>query len=175
MSKIGKKPVRFPSNVSLTLDGQLIRFKGILGETSLLVDSTFTLSLSESEISLTPENIDKNVKMKWGLYRSLIANKVQGVSKGFNKELELVGIGYRVQKKSNTLVFSLGYSHPVDFEIENGINCEVKGSKIQVNGIDKNKVGDFCEKICKLRKQDPYKGKGIYIVGLRRRKKQGKK
>ena len=175
MSKIGKKSIYFDTETDLSMNESSLTVKGKLGEMNLKIDSNFEYLITENSIKLTPKTSSNKIKMKWGLYRALINNMVIGVSQGYKKELELVGIGYRVHKKGSGLEFSLGYSHPIQFPIEEGLSCEVKGSRINVCGIDKGKIGLFCQQICELRKQDPYKGKGVYIVGKPRRRKQGKK
>ena len=175
MSKIGKKSIKLPSSSNIEIKENHLYVQGKLGKLSLSLDNNFDYLSQETEISIIPKDISRDSKMKWGLYRSLIQNMVLGVTVGFEQELELVGIGYRVVSKGKNLEFSLGYSHPVIFPIPDDINCEVKGNKIKVNSINKESLGNFCKKVCQIRKQDPYKGKGIYIVGQPRRRKQGKK
>jgi large subunit ribosomal protein L6 len=178
MSKIGKINISIPEKVKVALAGNILNIEGPLGKSSINIDlNIFNLDIKEGkEISLKPKKIDQNIKRLWGMNRSLINNAVLGSSKGYEKILELVGVGYRASLKGNMLNLQLGYSHDINFEIPNGIKITVeKQTTLKITGNDKQQVGALASKIKTLRKIEPYKGKGIREKGQYVLKKEGKK
>ena len=180
MSRIGKLPVNLPSGVTLTVsDDNVVSVKGPLGTLSQKVDSDIKVEVENNEIVLSRPNDEKRIKSLHGLYRSLIDNMVAGVSKGYRKDLELVGVGYRAEAKGQTLELSLGYSHDIVMELPQEIKVETKTEKrsnpvIMLSSIDKQLIGHVAAKIRSLRPPEPYKGKGIKFVGEQLRRKAGK-
>ena len=178
MSKIGKINISIPEKVKVALAGNILNIEGPLGKSSINIDlDIFNLDIKEGkEISLKPKKIDQNIKRLWGMNRSLINNAVLGSSKGYEKILELVGVGYRASLKGNMLNLQLGYSHDINFEIPTGIKITVeKQTTLKITGNDKQQVGALASKIKTLRKIEPYKGKGIREKGQYVLKKEGKK
>ena len=178
MSKIGKINIPIPEKVKVALAGNILNIEGPLGKSSINIDlDIFNLDIKEGkEISLKPKKIDQNIKRLWGMNRSLINNAVLGSSKGYEKILELVGVGYRASLKGNMLNLQLGYSHDINFEIPTGIKITVeKQTTLKITGNDKQQVGALASKIKTLRKIEPYKGKGIREKGQYVLKKEGKK
>ena len=178
MSKIGKINISIPEKVKVALAGNILNIEGPLGKSSINIDlNIFNLDIKEGkEISLKPKKIDQNIKRLWGMNRSLINNAVLGSSKGYEKTLELVGVGYRASLKGNMLNLQLGYSHDINFEIPTGIKINVeKQTTLKITGNDKQQVGALASKIKTLRKIEPYKGKGIREKGQYVLKKEGKK
>lgn len=176
MSRIGKIPVAVPANVEVTIDGQTVRVKGPKGELSHTVSAPITVSAGEGELLVERPNDERRSKALHGLSRTLISNMVTGVTEGYEKKLEIVGVGYRVTAKSPTeLEFALGFSHPVIITAPEGITFTVeKPTAFAVQGIDKQAVGEVAANIRKLRKPEPYKGKGIRYSGEHVRRKVGK-
>ena len=178
MSKIGKISITIPEKVKVVLAGNILNIEGPLGKKSLDIDlDIFNLDIKDGkEISIKPKKIDQNTKRLWGMKRSLINNAVIGSSKGYEKTLELVGVGYRASLKGNKLNLQLGYSHDIDFDIPEGIKITVdKQTTLKISGSDKQLVGTITSKIKTLRKIEPYKGKGIREKGQYVLKKEGKK
>ena len=178
MSKIGKISISIPEKVKVALAGNMLNIEGPLGKKSLDIDlDTFKLDIKDGkEISIKPKIIDQNTKRLWGMNRSLINNAVIGSSKGYEKTLELVGVGYSAALKGNQLNLQLGYSHDINFEIPDGIKISVeKQTTLKVSGSDKQLVGVVVSKIKTFRKIEPYKGKGIREKGQYVLKKEGKK
>ena len=177
MSKIGKINISIPDKVKVALAGNILNVEGPLGKSSIDVDlDVFNLDIKDKEISIKPKKIDENTKRLWGMNRSLINNAVIGSSAGYEKILELVGVGYRAALKGNILNLQLGYSHDIDFNIPDGIKIAVeKQTTLKITGTDKQKVGAVASKIKTLRKIEPYKGKGIREKGQYVLKKEGKK
>ena len=163
MSKIGKINISIPDKVKVALAGNILNVEGPLGKSSIDIDlDVFNLDIKDKEISIKPKKIDENTKRLWGMNRSLINNAVIGSSAGYEKILELVGVGYRAALKGNILNLQLGYSHDIDFNIPDGIKIVVeKQTTLKITGTDKQKVGAVASKIKTLRKIEPYKGKGI--------------
>ena len=172
MSRIGKKPVIIPANVTLTVaDGNVVTAKGPKGELTHALHPDMILNLEGNVLTVSRPTDEANHRALHGLTRTLIANMVEGVDKGFSKELEVNGVGYRAEKKGNQLVMRLGYSHEVFVEEIPGINIEVNGNKITIRGIDKQVVGQFAAEVRGKRPPEPYKGKGIkYTTEVIRRK-----
>ena len=178
MSKIGKINITIPDKVKVALAGNILNIEGPLGKKSLNIDlDLFNLDIKDGkQISIKPKKLDQNIKRLWGMNRSLINNAVIGSSKGYEKTLELVGVGYRAMVKGNTLNLQLGYSHDINFEIPNGVKISVeKQTTLKIVGYDKQQVGEVVSKIKTLRKIEPYKGKGIREKGQYVLKKDGKK
>tara|TARA_B100000614_G_C14325811_1_gene402454 strand:- start:95 stop:649 length:555 start_codon:yes stop_codon:yes gene_type:complete len=179
MSRIGNNPIIITEGVSVSIDEQIIKVKGKLGELSQNIDSEISLSISNDVITLTRSSEDKEIRSKHGLYRALIANMIEGVSVGHSKKLELRGVGYRAATQGNTLDISVGYSHNIIFEIpeELKVTAETEKGKapiVTVSGCDKQLVGAMAARIRSERKPEPYKGKGIRYVDEYVRKKAGK-
>ena len=178
MSKIGKISISIPEKVKAVLSGSILNIEGPLGKKSLNVDiEMFNIDITEGkEISIKPKIVDKNSKRLWGMNRSLINNAVIGSSTGYEKTLELVGVGYRAALKEKLLNLQLGYSHDINFNIPEGIKIIVeKQTTVKVSGSDKQQVGMVCSKIKSFRKPEPYKGKGIREKGQYILRKEGKK
>ena len=178
MSKIGKINISIPEKVKVVLAGNSLNIEGPQGKKSLNIDlDMFDLDIKEGkQISIQPKKINQNTKRLWGMNRSLINNAVIGSSKGYEKILELVGVGYRAAIKGNKLNLQLGYSHDIDFDIPEGIKILVeKQTTLKITGSDKQQVGAIVSKIKTLRKIEPYKGKGIREKGQYVLKKEGKK
>jgi len=178
MSKIGKINITIPEKVKVALAGNILNIEGPLGKKSINIDlDTFNLDIKEGkEISIKPKKIDQNTKRLWGMNRSIINNAVIGSSAGYEKTLELVGVGYRAALKGKQLNLQLGYSHDINFDIPDGIKITVeKQTTLKINGADKELVGSVTSKIKSLRKIEPYKGKGIREKGQFVLKKEGKK
>ena len=163
MSKIGKINISIPDKVKVALAGNILNVEGPQGKSSIDIDlDVFNLDIKDKEISIKPKKIDENTKRLWGMNRSLINNAVIGSSTGYEKILELVGVGYRAALKGNKLNLQLGYSHDIDFDIPDGIKIAVeKQTTLKITGSDKQKVGSVASKLKTLRKIEPYKGKGV--------------
>jgi large subunit ribosomal protein L6 len=180
MSRIGKLPVNLPSGVTISVDDtNVVSVKGPLGTLSQKVDSDIRVEVENNEIILSRPNDEKRLKSLHGLYRALIDNMVVGVSKGYRKDLELVGVGYRAEAKGQQLEMSLGYSHDIVMELPQEVRVETKTEKrsnpvITLSSIDKQLIGHIAAKIRSLRPPEPYKGKGIKFVGEQLRRKAGK-
>ncbi len=175
MSRIGRMPVVVPSGVDVTIDGRAVTVRGPKGSLSLEVAEPIEVSQSDGTIKVTRPSDEGEIRALHGLSRSLIANMVTGVTQGYQKTLEIVGVGYRVQAKGQALEFSLGYSHPLPVAPPEGISFRVETpTRFVVEGIDKQQVGEVAANIRKLRKPDPYKGKGVRYQGEQIRRKVGK-
>jgi len=175
MSRIGRMPVPIPSGVDVTINGREVTVTGPKGKLSVEVAEPIEVSQRDGVITVTRPNDEGNVRALHGLSRSLVANMVTGVTEGYRKTLEIVGVGYRVQAKGPNLEFSLGFSHPVTVSPPEGITLRVETpTRLVVEGIDKQQVGEVAANIRKLRKPDPYKGKGLRYSGEHIRRKVGK-
>ena len=176
MSRIGKLPVPVPSGVEVQIDGETVTVTGPKGTLSHTLAGGITVEKSDDgSLSVARPNDERDAKALHGLSRTLVANMVTGVTQGFEKKLEIVGVGYRVQAKGSNLEFALGFSHPVVVEAPDGISFTVESpTKFSVQGIDKQRVGQTAANIRKLRKPEPYKGKGIRYADERIRRKAGK-
>jgi large subunit ribosomal protein L6 len=176
MSRVGKKPVVVPSGVTATIDGQQVRVKGSKGELSFVVPDEVNVAMGESGVTVDPRDESKVARSKWGMSRAQIANIIEGVSKGFEKRLEISGVGYRAALTGKTLKLSLGYSHDIDYPIPTGITVTTpRPTEIIVTGIDKQKVGQVAAEIREYRGPEPYKGKGVKYAGEFIFRKEGKK
>ena len=175
MSRVGKAPIAIPSGVDVKIDGQFVEVKGPKGTLSLEVPAPITIAQEDNEIVVTRPDDHRKSRSLHGLSRSLVNNLVVGVTEGYTVKMEIFGVGYRVALKGKDLEFSLGYSHPVLIEAPEGITFAVDGNtKLSVSGLDKQKVGQIAAIIRRLRKDDPYKGKGIRYEGEQIRRKVGK-
>ena len=178
MSKIGKINISIPDKVKVALNGSVLNVDGPLGKKSLNIDlNMFDLKINEGkEISLKPKKIDQDTKRLWGMNRSLVNNAIIGISKGYEKTLELVGVGYRAALKGKQLNMQLGFSHDINFDIPEGIKVTVeKQTTLKISGYDKQLVGEVASKIKSIRPPEPYKGKGIKEQGQYVLRKEGKK
>ena len=175
MSRIGRLPIVIPSGVDVTINGRQVHVKGPKGELSLEVSAPIEVQQNDGTITVTRPNDEGEIRALHGLSRSLIANMVTGVTDGYRKTLEIVGVGYRVQARGRDLEFALGFSHPVPVAAPDGISFRVETpTRFVVEGIDKQQVGEVAANIRKLRKPDPYKGKGVRYSGEQVRRKAGK-
>ncbi|MGG4145619.1 50S ribosomal protein L6 [Paenibacillus algorifonticola] len=175
MSRIGRKPIQVPNGVSINLENTVITVKGPKGTLSREFHKDMKVNVSETEIVIERPSDNKLHRSLHGTTRSIIANMVSGVTDGFSKNLELVGVGYRASKNGEKIVLNVGYSHPVEIAPEGGIEFDVPANtKITVRGIDKELVGAFAAKIRSVREPEPYKGKGIKYEGERIIRKEGK-
>ena len=175
MSRIGNKPVVIPAGVTIDLKDNTVTVKGPKGELSYTFNQNITLVQNEGEVVFTRPDDSKENKTIHGTTRAVFNNMVVGVTEGFQRELELIGVGYRAQLQGKKLVLNVGYSHPVEFTPEEGIEIEVpSNTKVIVKGYDKQKVGELAANIRGVRPPEPYKGKGIRYVGEYVRRKEGK-
>ena len=175
MSRIGRMPVTVPKGVDVTINGRQVTVKGPKGELSMVLAEPIEIAQNDGVLTVTRPSDDGPVRALHGLSRSLVANMVTGVTEGYRKTLEIVGVGYRVQAKGNGVEFSLGYSHPVPVTPPDGVTLRVETpTRLVVEGIDKQQVGEVAANIRKLRKPDPYKGKGVRYTGEQIRRKVGK-
>ena len=176
MSRIGKKPIDIPAGVAVNLLDNMIKIKGPKGELHWNLPSGTKASVSENKILVERENDLKKNRALHGLSRNLVANMVTGVTTGYQRVLEIVGVGYRAQVQGSKIVLSLGYSHPVEFNLPDGITAAVdqKQTQITLSGIDKQKIGQIAANLKALRKPDIYKGKGVRYAGQRLKLKVGK-
>ena len=176
MSKIGKKAIEIPDGVTVAYgDNNTVSVKGPKGELSAGFSAEISIETEGSEIIVAPKKDVRRLYAFWGLTRNLIANMIEGVTKGYEKKLEIQGVGYKVALKGSDLDMALGFSHPVVYKAPQGIKFAVEKNVITVSGIDKQQVGQVAAEIRKLRKPEPYKGKGVRYVGEQVRRKAGKK
>ena len=175
MSRIGIKPITLPAGVEVKIDGNVVSVKGPKGELQETISSLLTVENKDGVVTVSRDGDEAEKRAQHGLARTLINNMVIGVSEGFQKKLQLVGVGYRAEKKGKTLVMNLGYSHPVEMEDPEGIETETPDANtVIVKGIDKALVGNYAANIRAWRKPEPYKGKGIKYVDEVIRRKEGK-
>ena len=176
MSRIGKLPIAIPSGVDVKIDGQTVNVKGPKGTLTHTIAEPITLERAEDgTLQVKRPNDERQNRALHGLSRTLIANMITGVTEGYTKTLEIVGVGYRVQARGSDLEFALGFSHPVPVKAPEGISFAVESpTRLRVTGIDKQQVGEVAAKIRKIRKPDPYKGKGVRYAGEQVRRKVGK-
>ena len=175
MSRIGNKVITVPAGVEVNIVDNFATVKGPKGELKQQFDKDMTFNIEGSEITVVRPSDSKRHRTVHGTTRAILANMVEGVSAGFKKELELIGVGYRAQMQGKKLVLSVGYSHPVKFEEIEGIKLGVEGNtKVSIEGINKEVVGQYAAKVRAVRPPEPYKGKGIRYVGEYVRRKEGK-
>ena len=176
MSRIGKKPVTIPQGVEVTLSGQQVAAKGPKGELAVVLSDNVSVAQGDDGVTVAPVNKSQTARSFWGLSRSLVENIVVGVSEGFDRKLELQGVGYRAQMQGNTLKLSLGFSHDIDYPVPEGIKIDCPSqTEIIISGIDKQKVGQVAAEIRSYRPPEPYKGKGVRYNGEYVFRKEGKK
>ena len=176
MSRIGKRTIEVPKGVTVTLDGQTVSVKGPKGERSWTVADEIEITQGDDGLNLTMREDNQRSRAMWGLSRTLVDNMVVGVTTGFEKSLDLVGVGYRAAMKGNALSLQLGFSHDVNIEPPAGVTFAVpKQTEIKISGADKQAVGQIAAVIRKLRPPEPYKGKGVRYTGEKVRRKEGKK
>jgi large subunit ribosomal protein L6 len=175
MSRIGKQPIAI-GTATVTMDGTLVTAKGPRGSLSFNVHELVSVAIDGGNVVVSPVNDSKQSRSLWGMTRTMIANMVEGVTKGFERTLELVGVGYRAAMKGNDLELSLGYSHPIIYKAPQGVTFAVaKPTEIKIAGNDKQELGQICSEIRKYRPPEPYKGKGVRYQGETVRRKEGKK
>ena len=176
MSRIGKAPIAVPSGATVTIDGQTVTVKGPKGQLSWTVASEIEVKQEGGDLLLSLREDTPRARSMWGLSRTLVSNMVTGVTAGFERTLELVGVGYRAAMKGNQLSLQLGFSHDVDIDPPAGVSFAVpKQTEIKISGVDKQAVGEIAAKIRKIRPPEPYKGKGVRYAGENVRRKEGKK
>ena len=176
MSRIGKTPIEIPQGVEVKIDGKLVHVKGPKGVLEVSLMKGITGEIADGTLTLGRADDERQTRAFHGLARALVYNAVTGVSTGWSKALDIIGIGYRAEKQGNAVVFNLGYSHPINFEIPKGIDIEVDGkaNRVTVMGIDRQQVGQVAAEIRGLRPPEPYKGKGVRYADERVRTKAGK-
>lgn len=176
MSRIGKRVLTIPENVNVEVNGQKVTVKGPKGELSLDLIKTIEVKVNDKQLTVEKLKEDKFTNQMHGTTNANIANMIKGVSEGYKKALEIVGVGYRFNVQGNTLTINAGYSHPVKMEVPTGITVKASSNtEIEIEGTDKCAVGEFAANIRKVRAPEPYKGKGIKYVGEQIRRKEGKK
>jgi large subunit ribosomal protein L6 len=176
MSRVGKRPIQVPSGVTATVDGQTVRMKGAKGELSFVVPEDVVVAMDGDAVKVDPRDESKTARAKWGMSRAQVQNLVDGVTKGFEKRLEINGVGYRAQVAGKVLKLSLGYSHDVDYEIPAGVTITApRPTEVVVAGIDRQRVGQVAAEIREFRGPEPYKGKGVKYANEFFFRKEGKK
>lgn len=176
MSRIGKNPIAIPAGVQVTIEGQTVAVKGPKGELSWSVSDEIVITHENGELAFAPRDDSTRARAMWGLSRTLVNNMVVGVTTGYEKTLELVGVGYRATMKGQSLSMQLGFSHDVDIPAPPGVAFQVpRPVEIRISGIDKQLVGETAARIRKIRPPEPYKGKGVRFAGEKVRRKEGKK
>jgi len=175
MSRLGKLPIELNEKTQAKIESGFIVVKGPKGELKEKIHELVNIDISDKEIKVTVKNAEnKKQRALWGLFRSLIKNMAIGVNEGYEKKLEINGVGYKAALSGNKLILNVGYSHPVDYNLAEGITGQVEGNVITINGIDKQLVGETAAQIRKIKKPEPYKGKGIKYIDEVIRKKAGK-
>jgi large subunit ribosomal protein L6 len=176
MSRIGRKPIPLPKGVEVKIEGDLVKVKGPKGALEVSLMEGITAATADGNLTLGRSNEETRTRAFHGLARALVSNAVAGVSDGWSKALDIIGIGYRAEKQDRAVIFNLGYSHPVNFAIPEGIDIDVdaKSNRVTVTGIDRQKVGQVAAEIRRLRPPEPYKGKGVRYADERVRTKAGK-
>ena len=176
MSRIGKQPIPVPQGVDISIAGDVVSVKGSKGQLQVNLLPGVSAAVDDGSLNITRADDEAQTRSFHGLIRALLANAATGVSEGWSKKLEIVGIGYKAESQGNSVVFNLGYSHPVDFAVPNGIEIDVdaKANTVTVKGIDRQQVGQIAAEIRGLRPPEPYKGKGIRYADERVRTKAGK-
>ena len=175
MSRIGKKPILIPEGVEVKIEGNIVRIKGPKGELSQAIRPEIKVEIKEDKIIVSPQKETKQTKAFWGLFRALLFNMIEGVTAGFEKKLEIQGIGFKATVEGEDILLNVGYSHQVKIKIPPEIKISVEKNIITVSGIDKELVGQIAAKIRRVKPPEPYKGKGIRYLGEQVRRKVGKK
>ena len=174
MSRIGKNPVTIPSGVEVKVDTEAVQVKGPKGSLSTPTHPAVTYTIEDAKVVVNRVDDSRVARAQHGLRRTLLANTIEGVSKGFTKTLEVIGVGYKVAVKGNKVELSVGYSHPVLLDMPKGIEATAEGNKLKISGIDKHLVGEVAATIRRVRPPEPYKGKGIKYENEQIRRKAGK-
>lgn len=174
MSRVGKKPIEISDKIKITYTDQVLTVAGEKGTLSRTIHPDVNLNIDDTALTVSIDNMDKKTRSLWGMTRALIANMVTGVSKGFERSLEINGIGYRAEVKGNNIEFNLGYSHPIDFPLPDGISASIEKNVIKLSGIDKELLGYTASTIRSLRPPEPYKGKGVKYAEEYVQRKAGK-
>ena len=174
MSRIGKQPIELPKGVEVKLGEDMVEVKGPKGTLQTPICSLLNYDLADGHLTITRKDDTRESNAQHGLRRTLIANCVEGVSKGFSKTLEVIGVGFKVAVKGNIIDLSVGYSHPVLLELPKGLEAKAEGTKLTISGIDKELVGEFAARVRRVREPEPYKGKGIKYENEIIRRKAGK-
>lgn len=174
MSRIGKQPIELPKGVEVKLGEDMVEVKGPKGTLQTPICSLLNYEIADGHLTITRKDDTRESNAQHGLRRTLIANCVEGVSKGFSKTLEVIGVGFRVAVKGNIIDLSVGYSHPVLLELPKGLEAKAEGTKLTISGIDKELVGEFAARVRRVREPEPYKGKGIKYENEIIRRKAGK-
>ncbi len=176
MSRIGKKPVQIPEGVTATIEGQTVSAKGPKGDLSFVVSKEVLVKMEEGAIQVDPRDQSKGARSKWGMTRTMVSNILEGVKDGFEKKLEINGVGYRAAMQGNDVQLSLGFSHEVVYKVPEGVTVAcIKPTELSVTGIDKQKVGQVAAEIRSYRPPEPYKGKGVKYADETIFRKEGKK
>ena len=175
MSRLGKIPITLPAGVEASFTDNVLTVKGPKGSLSRDIKSDVVVKIEDNTITLSPVEGSEAAPALWGTYAAHIGNMITGVTEGFEKKLEIEGVGYRAEMKGNTLVLNVGFSHPVELEVPEGLQVVVEKNVITVNGYDKDVLGQFAANIRKVKPPEPYKGKGIHYMGEYIIRKQGKK
>ena len=176
MSRVGKKPVPVPTGVTAKIDGQKVAVKGAKGELNFVVPDDVSVSMDGTLIKVDPRNDSKRARAMWGMSRAMINNLVTGVSKGFERKLEITGVGYKAAVVGKNLQMSLGYSHDINYPIPAGVQIVTpKPTEITISGVDKRQIGQIAAEIRAMRGPEPYKGKGVRYEGEFIFRKEGKK
>ncbi|MEZ7197795.1 50S ribosomal protein L6 [Pseudodesulfovibrio karagichevae] len=174
MSRIGKNPIDIPSGVEVSVGASEIQVKGPKGSLATPVDPTVEYKIEDGKVYVSRVDDSRQARGQHGLRRTLLANCVDGVTKGFTKTLEVIGVGYKVSVQGKKVVLAVGYSHPVEFDLPAGLEAKVEGAKLTIEGIDKQLVGEIAAQIRRVRPPEPYKGKGIKYLDEIIRRKAGK-
>ena len=174
MSRIGKQPIELPKGVEVMLGEDMVEVKGPKGTLQTPICSLLNYEIADGHLTITRKDDTRESNAQHGLRRTLIANCVEGVSKGFSKTLEVIGVGFKVAVKGNIIDLSVGYSHPVLLELPKGLEAKAEGTKLTISGIDKELVGEFAARVRRVREPEPYKGKGIKYENEIIRRKAGK-
>ena len=174
MSRIGKQPIELPKGVEVKLGEDMVEVKGPKGTLQTPICSLLNYEIADGHLTITRKDDTRESNAQHGLRRTLIANCIEGVSKGFSKTLEVIGVGFKVAVKGNIIDLSVGYSHPVLIELPKGLEAKAEGTKLTISGIDKELVGEFAARIRRVREPEPYKGKGIKYENEIIRRKAGK-
>lgn len=175
MSRLGKQPIALPSGVEANFNEGVLTVKGPKGSLERKIKKAVSIELADNTVTVAPANESDEARALWGTYASHVHNMITGVTEGFNKVLEIEGVGYRAEIKGNSVVLNVGFSHPVELEFPEGVTATVEKNAITISGIDKEIVGQYAANIRKVRKPEPYKGKGIRYQGEYIIRKQGKK
>lgn len=175
MSRIGKKEIEIPEKTEVKVDGTTVSVKGPKGEISKMFRPVISVEVLGTKINFKPKKTDKFTRSLWGTYSSHVSNMIKGVNDGFEKKLVIEGVGFKAEASGGKIVLNIGFSHPVELAIPDGLEVSVEKNEIMIKGIDKEKVGQFASDIRKQKKPEPYKGKGIRYEGEVIRRKEGKK